>query len=306
MAERKEATVDEPVRLTTLDMARFVADGYLRFDAVVPDELNRGVLEELSALLGRRSDDPGPFQPRSGTPLADCYPADSALRRVYELPVVAGAIRSLAGENPLFDHHAIHFNPAGSPRVQDLHCDAAIDSGDPTFDIQLFYFPHDVGEGEGGTRFVPGSHIRNIHENSVARYQHFAGEQFFSGPAGTILIFHQGMWHAGQANPSDKHRWMFKLRLNPTEPQVRLWDTSDYDEVTTGPWDHMFATTGEGRTVAAILRKMHPWSFDGEYRIETMERVRLWRYLSGDADFDVDWYRTRIEGRAGLLDGADA
>ena len=49
---------------------------------------------------------------------------------------------------------------------------------------------------------------------------------------------------------------------------------------------------------------MHPWSFDGEYRIETMERVRLWRYLSDDPDFDVDWYRTRIERRAALVEGA--
>lgn len=294
----------DPILLNTLDIARFVADGYLRFDAVVPEELNRGVTEELSALLGRPSDDPGDFQPQSGTPLADCYPPDSALRRVFELPEIAGAIRSLAGANPVYDHHAIHFNPAGSPRVQDLHCDAAIDSFDPTFDIQLFYFPHDVGEGEGGTRFVPGSHIRNIHENSVARYQHIAGEKFFVGEAGTILIFHQSLWHAGQANPSDQHRWMFKLRLNPTEPQVRLWDTSDYDEVARGSWDHMFATTAEGDTVANRLRKMQPWSFDGEYRIETMERVRLWRYLSDDPAFDVDWYHTRIEDRAGLIDGA--
>lgn len=303
MASETEGPVTEPKLLDTLQMARFVADGYLRFEAVVPDEINAGVIDELSALLGRPSHDPGPFQPRSGTPLSQCYPADSALRRVYELPEIAGAIRSLVGDEPRYDHHAIHFNPAGSPRVQDLHCDAAIDSSDPSFDIQLFYFPHDVAEGEGGTRFVPGSHLRNIHENSVARYQHIAGERMFSGPAGTILIFHQGLWHAGQANPSEKHRWMFKLRLNPTQPQVRLWDTSDYDEVVTGPWDHMFATTGEGDTVANLLRKMHPWSFDGEYRIETMERVRLWRYLSDDPTFDVDWYRSRIEGRAALAHG---
>ena len=150
----------------------------------------------------------------------------------------------------------------------------------------------------------PGSyraaHLRIVHENSVARYQHIAGEQLFAGGAGTVLIFHQGMWHAGQANPSEKHRWMFKLRLNPTEPQVRLWDTSDYADVAPGSWDHMFATTAPGSTVANQLRKMQPWSFDGEYRIETMERVRLWRYLSDDPAFDVDWYRTRIEGRSAL------
>ena len=37
-------------RLTTREMARFVADGYLRFDALVPAEHNERVFEELSAL----------------------------------------------------------------------------------------------------------------------------------------------------------------------------------------------------------------------------------------------------------------
>ena len=37
-------------RLTTAEMAQFVANGYLRFDAIVPDEVNDAVLEVLPAL----------------------------------------------------------------------------------------------------------------------------------------------------------------------------------------------------------------------------------------------------------------
>ena len=29
----------------------------------------------------------------------------------------------------------------------------------------------------------------------------------------------------------------------------------------------------------------------------------LWRYLTGDDDFDVDYYLTRLEGRADLVEG---
>jgi hypothetical protein len=285
-----------PKLLSTLDVAHFLTNGFLRFDAVVPAEINDAALAEMADLKpfgAYKTNDP--LRPQSGTPLSACYPADSALRQMLETPEIAGAILSLAGPDPLYDHHAIHFLPAGSTYQQHLHCDAAIDSNDPAFDIQVFYFPHDVAEGAGGTRFVPGSHLRNIHKNSVARYQHIAGEKFFSGEAGTVLIFHSGMWHAGRANPSEVDRRMFKIRLNPSEPQVRHWDTSNYDDVVHGDWDHIFATIAPGQSVAQELRQPHAWSFDGEYRLEVMERVRIFRYMAGDTNFDVDWYHTRID-----------
>ena len=277
--------------------------GTLRFDALVPDELNEAVMAELEQLVEFAPFEGNPLRPRSGTPLADCWPADSAIRAIYDLPVLAGAIRSLAGDNPMYDHQFCHYIPAGSQGLQDLHCDAAVDSFDPTFDIQVFYFPRAVAPGEGGTRMVPGSHLRVVHENSVARYQHILGEQFFAGEAGTVMIFHHGLWHAGQANPSEKDRWMFKVRINPTEPQVRKWDTSDYDEVISASWDHMFATMAEGDTVASRLRSAHRWTIAGQDRLDIIDRVRLWRYLADDPEFDVDWYHTRTERRARLVDG---
>lgn len=289
--------------LTTLEVARFVADGYVRFDAVVPDDVNRAAIDDLRSFATTPPHEPSPLRPVSGTPLSQCYPPGSALRALVEVPEVAGAIHSLVGPEPVFDHAAVHHNRSGNRFDQGLHADAAIDSHDPTFDIQVFWFPHDVGPGEGGTRFVPGSHVRNVHESSVARYQHLLGEQRFVGPAGSVLIFHSGLWHAGQTNRSERDRWMYKLRLNPTVPQVRHWDTADYDEVTSGSWDHRFATTAPGPTVADELRRTHPWSFASEYRLELIQRVRLWRYLSGDPTFDVDWYHRRIEDRAALLDG---
>ena len=37
-------------KLTTAEMARFVADGFLRFDALIPDEINQHIVEELLPL----------------------------------------------------------------------------------------------------------------------------------------------------------------------------------------------------------------------------------------------------------------
>lgn len=295
--------------LTTDQMASFVARGFLRLDAVVPDDINAQALDELPTLYrswldefrgvatGQGADHDGPELPRSGTPLHDAYAPGSAFGRMVRVPTVAGAIASLVGTAPVVDHHFVHIKVAGDLHAQGLHCDAIIDEG-PAFDIQLFWFPHDVAPREGGTRFVPGSHLRRVNMDDVARYHHLAGEEYFSGDAGTVVIFHQGLWHAGAPNHGSRDRVMGKLRLNPTEPQVRLWDTSDL-EARNRADDHMFARMEPG-TVAAELRRSEPWYEPSVNRLETVQRATLWRYLTGDTGFDVDWYLTRTERRAAL------
>ena len=300
--------------LTTDQMASFVARGFLRLDAVVPDEINQQAIVELpglfrtwldefrgitpgAAALSEVDDDEVPL-PRSGTVLHDAYPPDSAFGRMVRLPIVAGAIQSLVGSDPVVDHHFVHIKTAGDLHAQGLHCDAIIDQG-PAFDIQLFWFPHDVAPGEGGTRFVPGSHLRRVNMDDVARYHHLAGEQYFSGRAGTVIVFHQGLWHAGAPNHGSRDRVMGKLRLNPTEPQVRLWDTTDL-ALRNRADDHMFARMDPGM-VATELRRSEPWYEPSVHRLETVQRSRLWRYLTGDEGFDVDWYLTRTERRAALV-----
>jgi hypothetical protein len=295
--------------LTTDQMASFVARGFLRLDAVVPDEINQQALAELPALYrswldefrgvaaGHVADRDGSELPRSGTPLHDAYAPESAFGRMVRVPAIAGAIASLVGSAPVVDHHFVHIKTAGDLNAQGLHCDAIIDAG-LAFDIQLFWFPHDVAPREGGTRFIPGSHLRRVNMDDVARYHHLAGEQYFSGDAGTVVIFHQGLWHAGAPNHGSRDRVMGKLRLNPTEPQVRLWDTSDLATRNRAD-DHMFARMEPG-TVAAELRRSEPWYEPSVNRLETVQRATLWRYLTGDTGFDVDWYLTRTERRAAL------
>jgi hypothetical protein len=299
--------------LTTDQMASFVSRGFLRFDAVVPDDINQQAMTELPGLFrtwldefrgvtvggAAAADEADEMQlPRSGTVLHDAYAPESAFGRMVRVPTIAGAIASLVGAAPVVDHHFVHIKPGGDLHAQGLHCDAIIDQGLP-FDIQLFWFPHDVAPREGGTRFVPGSHLRRVNMDDVARYHHLAGEQYFAGDAGTVVIFHQGLWHAGAPNHGMHDRVMGKVRLNPTQPQVRLWDTSDLDARNRAD-DHMFARMEPG-LVATELRRSEPWYEPSVNRLETVQRSKLWRYLSGDHDFDVDWYLTRTERRAALV-----
>ena len=93
---------------------------------------------------------------------------------------------------------------------------------------------------------------------------------------------------------------MHKVRLNPTVPQVRHWNTEDLDELHNPPSDHIFARIMPD-SVAQILRTMQSWMSVTEYRNEQVQRSKLWRYLTGDETYDVDHYLTRLEGRAALV-----
>jgi hypothetical protein len=216
---------------------------------------------------------------------------------MVRVPEIAGAIASLVGARPVFDHHFAHLKMAGDLSAQRLHCDAIVDQS-TAFDIQLFWFPHDVAVGAGGTRFVPGSHLHRADNDDIGRFQHLVGDHYFAGPAGTVLIFHHGLWHAGAPNHGDALRVMGKVRLNPTERQVRLWNTRDLDERNLGD-EHIFAVTEPG-SVASILRQRQPWYTESTYRHELVQRAKLWRYLSGDDQFDIDWYLTRQQARQRL------
>jgi hypothetical protein len=258
--------------LTSVQLASFVAHGALRFDAVVPDSLNAQAVEVFDAGI--------PHSPY-GTPLDAAFPEGSFARRLVELPTVAGALRSLVGPAPTVDHHFVHVREPRSGEAQPLHADAVIDTRLDAFDVQLMYYPHDVTLEMGGTLSVPGSHLRRTNESDTGRYQNLLGQVRLVCPAGTVLVLHHGIWHGGRRNDSDTVRHMYKIRLNPTVPQVRLWDTADLADP----------------AVHEELRRRFPWYEEASGRLEIHNRVRMWRALTADPEFDVDYWTTRITNR---------
>lgn len=258
--------------LTSQQMAEFVTNGFIRFDSIVPEELNR---EAIPVLEG------GLKGVQAGTLLHQTYPEDSVVGRIIRLPVVAGGIRSLVGPDCLVDHHAIHIRQAQQGESQHLHGDAIIDPRIDAFDVQLMYYPQAVTREMGGTVIVPGSHLRRINETDIGRYQNLAGQVALTCEPGTVMLLHHGMWHCGRRNASPKTRYMYKIRLNPTVRQTRLWDTSDLQDP----------------AVAAQLRKQQPWYESATGRLEITNRARMWRGLTGDSSYDTDYWLTRVENR---------
>jgi Phytanoyl-CoA dioxygenase (PhyH) len=301
------------VLLDSRQMARFVARGFLRFDGVVPTALNEQFLDEVGrppqpgdnvrTLYAKLLSGSGIPAVAAGTPLADAYPASSAIAQLLELPLVRGAIESLVGPASRFDHHFLHvtFPPEfyavrGVPNVsQHTHQDSTIDPR-RAFDIQIMYYPHDVTPAMGGTRFVPGTHLRIVSEAAIGRYQNVRGQQHVVCPAGTLLFLHHGIWHGGGVNHSERLRYMFKIRINPTVRQCRLWDTSDL------PNDHfrqrpifLIKQAPDPDDVHTILTTPEPWFEADTGRLEYLNRIRLWRHLLGDERFDADYWLTRVE-----------
>lgn len=305
--------------LSSTDMARFVARGFLRFDALVPEEINAAFLASLGSV--ERRDDERLLQAYgrliassdipeipAGVPLEGAFADGTPLARLFALPAVRGIIASLVGPQPRFDHQFLHvaFPPSAwregdPPQVsQHLHQDSTIDPRPDAFDIQIMYYPHAVGPQDGGTRFVPGSHLRIVSEAAIARYQNVLGQQHMACPAGTLLVLHHGIWHGGGINRGERARTMYKIRLNPSVPQTRLWDTSDLPVDLDRQRPIFWRRTPEDpEHVHAILARQEPWYEADTGRLELLARARLWRALLGDEKADVDYWLTRVENRPG-------
>jgi hypothetical protein len=271
--------------LNSKQMASFVARGFLRFDELIPDEINQAIMRDIDA--GQVKAQP------AGTPLSQCYPPPSAVGEMLRLPQVQGIIQSLVGPDPLFDHQAVHVRQPREDSAQHLHGDSTIDIR-AHFDIQLMYFPHDVSPEMGGTLILPGSHFRRINEMDIARYQNFVGQIQMVCKAGTLMVVHHGIWHCGRQNTSNQVRYMFKVRLNPAVRQLRLWNTDDltddYRQNQT-----IFGGSEKKDDVQSILGQQEPWFEHADGRLEIINRAKLWRFLTGDDKFDVHYWLTRLE-----------
>lgn len=307
-----------PVLLTSPQVASFVARGFLRFDAAVPADINAQFMAEAGgvaepapgAKIGDIYEDTLassriPEAP-AGTPLSEVYPPGSSLARLLELPLVKGVLRSLLGEAPVFDHHFLHvtfpprFHEASSRAnvSQHTHQDSTIDPRPQAFDVQMMYYPHAVTRAMGGTRFVPGTHFRKVSEVALGRYQNIVGQQHMVCEAGTLLFLHHGIWHGGGVNLADDVRYMFKIRMHASGSQTRGWNLDDLPQRNAQRAIFFRKSPPETGTVETILTTAEPWFEQDTGRLEYVNRIKLWRYLTEDPTYDADYWLTRLEHSA--------
>ena len=71
---------------------------------------------------------------------------------------------------------------------------------------------------------------------------------------------------------------MFKLRLNPTVRQKRLWNMDDIED----------------EVIPSLLNANHGW-YGNESRLEVVNRIQMWRFLIGDDGYDLGYWLSRLE-----------
>jgi hypothetical protein len=246
--------------LNAEQMASFVTNGYLMVENLVPHKLNQLVCEELQK---------NQFEGKDGYKY---WFESSVIQDVFALPQVEAVIQSLVGVNPSYDHSFLHSVAPHHHKAQHWHGDSIIDTRRYGFDIQIFYFPHDTPKEMGPTLILPGSHLRRINTASISRYKNIKGQIQLATHAGTMVFWHQGLWHCAQPNYTDHMRYVFKLRLRPGQIQRGLFNTEGYD----------------GSHVRKILSHHFPWQ-GNEARLEQVQRAKLWRYVTGDDQIDTSF-----------------
>ena len=300
--------------LTTEQMVEFASSGCLFFEELIDKETNKEFLDDIGHTSADKVDSMETYNktikatssiPRikAGSPLKNAYPVNSPLEKILKNEVVAGAIQSLVGSNPVVDHQALHltfptkfFKGANKRQMsQGNHQDSTIDPRS-TFDIQVFYFPTEVTKEMGGTRYHPGTHLRIVNEFAIAKYQNILGQKSIVCKPGTIGIFHNGLWHGAGVNFSDEIRYMFKVRLQPTEKQELLWDPEKrYKPL---PNRALYWTDeNKEETINDILMQSYPWQEADTNRLDKINVVKFWRLLTGHKKMDVDYWLTRIENK---------
>jgi hypothetical protein len=259
-SQQTEVNFDGPDAdlLGPTQVADLVTDGILTLEERVPAELNDEFLEAVKVYEGDRS---------------YCWRDLPVLHKIIELPWISGAIRSLVGPRPVYDHSFVHIVPAHHPQAQNWHADSVLDTRDLGFDLQVFYYPQATTREMGATLVLPGSHLRRAKNGSLGAYRNIIGQQQLACEAGTVVLMHQGIWHCAQPNQTDITRYMFKIRLRPTGEQRGLFNTVGYDDPAVADriynGDHAFA--------------------GAEVHIEHIQRARLWRYLVGVDSTDVSY-----------------
>lgn len=207
----------EPVLLDDDQVAHFLANGYLPLQPSLPAAYHDHVFETFLEIAGRDSDhDTG----------NNILPVVPEVHRLFDDPVVRGALNSVLGPDNYFlhPHRALHSNPPGSP-PQVFHHDTywgykrKVHNHHPWW-VMIMYYPQQIYPQIGPTGVVPGTHTISQRLDDIAQIE-VPGD----GPGGTCIMIHFDLWHRKMQNFTDLDRFMLKcqfVRLRP--PSEPTWN----------------------------------------------------------------------------------
>ena len=210
--------VDCPPTLTDQNVIDFCRNGYLMLPGVVPDEINRNVVEYLDK-------EDGTYEP---TPIME---QDWFIDGVLMNSQAKGAVRSLLGRDftlPVIISN--HRGPLPYRNAQGWHRDGGSVYTPELEYLQVFYYPEECTDDMGPTVLLPGSHFMRNKAPMMAHLGSIKGSVSSAGPAGTIFLTVYSIWHRRSRATSgpvgiSKYRNLLKYNYWRTQPPVRDWVT---------------------------------------------------------------------------------
>lgn len=220
-------TDDIKPTLTDSQVLDFCKKGYLTLPAVVPDKINRRVVEYVNETVQVRPELQAPRRSKEiefHLPLLD---EQWFIDHVLLNPAVAGAVRCLLGRNftmPIIisDHRA----ETPMPKSGGWHRDGNYVHDKKLKYLEVLYHPEDVNMLMGPTEILPGSH--HLASGPVGHYGSIKGSVPFAppeAPAGSILIMSYNLWHRRTASSAKGYRHLLRYNYWRTTAPVRDWLT---------------------------------------------------------------------------------
>ncbi len=211
--------------MTDSQILDFCKKGYMILPAVVPEEINRRVIERTNHIVQARPELKTPRRSKEIEFHLPLLEEDWFVEHVLLNPEAAGALRSLLGRDftlPIIisDHRA----ETPMPKPGGWHRDGNYVHNKKLNYVEVFYHPEDVPTEKGPTEVLPGSH--HLASAPVGHYGNLKGGVRFGppgAPAGSILIMSYNLWHRRTSSTAKGHRHLFRFNNWRTTTPVRDW-----------------------------------------------------------------------------------
>ncbi len=205
---------NNPLLLTDEQMRRFITDGFLVLKTDFPKEFHERLNEQLLKVYEEE-----------GNPGNNLLPRVTELQRVFEHPVITGALTSVLGPDyMLHAHRHGHYNASSVPG--DWHKDSywgynRMRNHHPWW-AMIMYFPQDTPAELGPTGILPGT---QNYDSRVFESDELAQEILACGEAGTFALIHYDIWHRATPNTLGNPRFMLKFEFMRTKsPAKPSWN----------------------------------------------------------------------------------
>ena len=142
--------------------------------------------------------------------------------------------------------------------------------------LLAMYYPQDVASNMGPTVVLPGTHMLKAMPDRMASQGNFKDQYTATVDAGSVVILHYDVWHAGSANTSETVRYMLKFLFQRANlPDVPSWNHDSANDTNIRQRLESESPMALQRSLNAKQRHM---------------RLRMWNYLSGAETLDMAYH----------------